>query len=328
MKRKILAIIMCVLIVTVSGCGASKKNDSSLEFTTDSKNNMDNSSSESGSSGTVGYENYKDTEQSVHEVGSNSTVSQTTAENSSRKLIKTVDLTIETLEFDEFIKLLENKTSESGGYIESSSSENSSYRYDRLKNATYTIRVPYEKLDQFVTMIGENANVIGKTSKTEDATLSYYDTESRKKALEIQQERLLELLKKAEKIEDIIELEARLSDVTYELESQSSILRNYDNLVRYSTIRVSVYEVERETKVEKESTWQKMKHGLSDTMYEIKEGIEAFAIFVVSNLPYIIFWGIILVIAVLVIKRRLRIKNGIANTRKEPIPPTEDKDNP
>lgn len=306
MKRKILVVIVCLLIFTVSGCSSVKNKE--MNYTAESDYEIPREE-------TVGYESTNEYTDTASESEENTSAAN--VKNSGRKRITTVNLSIETLEFDQLTKLLEQKITEAGGYVEASSSENSSYRYDRVKNASYTFRIPSEKLDDFVTMVGENANIIEKKSETDDVTLSYYDSESRKKALEIQQERLLNLLEKAEKIEDIIELESRLSEVTYELEAQGSVLRNYDNLVEYSTIHVSVYEVERERKVVKESTSQKMKQGLSDTMYEIKEGIEAFTVSVVTNLPYIIFWGIVIVVIVFIIKSKIRSKKRIINTSKE-----------
>ncbi len=310
MKRKILLLMMCFIVFTTSACGASKKSDSSME----SKNDNITLAGNASSLGFTGKDNVTSTMEELKETNTIDSVNPT--KTSGEKLIVTMNLGIETLEFDKFIELLERKTIEGGGYIESSSSENNSYRSERLKYATYTLRIPNNVIDDFVAIIGDSANIINKTTNTENVTLAYYDSESRKKALEIQQERLLKLLEKADKIEDIIELESRLSEVTYQLESQNSILRNYDNLVAYSTIHVSVYEVERETKVEKESTTQKMISGLSDTLYEIKQGIESFAVFLVSNLPYLVFWGVVIAVGIIT-GRRIRRKKRKNHTINE-----------
>ena len=66
---------------------------------------------------------------------------------------------------------------------------------------------------------------------TENVTLQYVSTESRVKALETEQTRLLELLENAETMEDLLTIEARLTDVRWELENYASQLRVLDNQV-------------------------------------------------------------------------------------------------
>ena len=95
-----------------------------------------------------------------------------------------------------------------------------------------TARIPAKRLDEFVQRVGEQSNITNKEERVEDVTLQYVDLESRKKALATEQDRLLELLEKAESVEDIISIEARLSDVRYELESMESQLRTLNNQIR------------------------------------------------------------------------------------------------
>ena len=118
--------------------------------------------------------------------------------------------------------------------------------------------------------------------------------ESRKKALEVEQERLLSLLEKAETVEDIIVIETRLSEVRYELESYGSQLRTYDNKVDYSTVNIDIREVERVTPVAEESVWDRIKNGVGESIYDILRDIKNFVIGFIIDLPYIIVWAIIL----------------------------------
>ena len=302
MKKKLCVLLIVITSIILTACGGYKKSE-----------NVSKDSVAQSTSGTVGFANtesgnYQEAKPEEALTDNADTKTALDSENgdvvSERKLIKNAELEVETLEFERFIDLLEAKVTETGGYIESSNTSNNSYHYNRLKYANYTLRIPSDKLDEFVHIVGENANIVNTSTSTDDVTLSYYDSESRKKALEIQQERLLALLEKADKVEDIIELESRLSEVTYQLESQSTILRNYDNLVEYSTVRLNINEVERETQKAPETIGDKMKTGLSETFYNIKEGLENLVVFVVVNFPYIIFWGVVIVGAILVIKKK------------------------
>lgn len=89
-------------------------------------------------------------------------------------------------------------------------------------------------------MVSEIGNVTQKNESVEDVTLQYVDVESRKKALETEQERLMELLSSAENMEDLLAIESKLSEVRYELENYGSQLRMLDNQIDYSTVNVDV----------------------------------------------------------------------------------------
>ena len=77
----------------------------------------------------------------------------------------------------------------------------------------------------------------------EDITGSYFDTQARLNALEQEEKRLLELLEKAETLDEIIQLEDRISNVRYEIESLTSQMKIYDKEVAYSTVSIFLEDV-------------------------------------------------------------------------------------
>lgn len=206
-----------------------------------------------------------------------------------RKLIRTFDMTIETREFDGVLEGIKSRVKELGGYIESASLDSGSEYYSRYNRySDLMIRVPSEKLDQFVENVKDSANVTYVSEYTDDITLKYVDTESRKLALETERDRLLELLEKAETVEDIITIESRLSEVRYELESYTSQLRTYDNQIDYSTVNLSIHEVDREVKAEPKGFWEEVKEQFEGSLYELGQGIRGFTIWFLGSLPYLI----------------------------------------
>ncbi len=227
------------------------------------------------------------------------------AQATERKLIKTVDLSVETEEYDTLLANLEQQIAGLGGYIEYQNQYNGSYYsgYQETRNAYMQIRIPVAHMDEFVVNVGEWTNIRNKEERVEDVTLQYVDLESRKKALETEQDRLLELLEKAESVEDIISIEARLSDVRYELESMESQLRTLNNQIDYSTINLSIQEVRRLTPTEEKSVWDKMRNGFVKTIYNIGDDIEYGFVWFVVNIPYFIIWIVIIVIAFLIVRR-------------------------
>ena len=246
-------------------------------------------------------------------VTANSEIAQPAETN--RKLIRTFDINIDTKEFDSVLVGIQQKVQELGGHIEQSSLDGGSayyHSYNRYSNMT--VRIPSDKLDGFVENVKETANVTYISESTEDITLKYVDTESRKIALETERDRLLELLEKAETVEDIITIESRLSEVRYQLEAYASKLRTYDNQVDYSTVHISISEVDRETKVEPKTFWEEVKEEFSDTIYDLGRGFKNFAIWLLGSSPVIVLWVAVIAAAVLAVKtvgKKRRLKKAL-----------------
>ena len=223
-----------------------------------------------------------------------------------RKIIKNGNLTIQTREFDEFMTELERSILAVGGYVEASSINGNSYNKNRMRSADITARIPAENLDAFCDQVSDLGNVTYKNLYTRDVTLTYVDLESHVKALRTEQQTLMDLLEKAESVEDIITIQSRLSDVLYEIESYESTLRTFDDQIAYSSVYLSIQEVQRETTVEKESAAQEIARRFRENWEDVKEGFARFGINFVSDLPVILVWvvflGIILLIVVLIIK--------------------------
>lgn len=222
--------------------------------------------------------------------------------NSQEKIIRNAALEMETQDFDNLIDTLDKEIKKLGGYVENSNISGKYYYSNDLRYGNITARVPKEKFDEFVNSIYDVANVVNKQESTENVTLQYVDTQSHIKTLEVEQSRLLALLEKVETLEDIITLETRLSSVRYELESYNTQLRTYDNLVNYSTVTLNIQEVERmtETKDVKKTVWNRIHSGFSNSIYNISEGLKDFFVWFVINLPYLLLWGIIITVAILV----------------------------
>ena len=162
-----------------------------------------------------------------------------------------MDMNVETDDLEVLMSGLEQKIQALGGYVEDQSIHNgSNYSARRYRNANITVRIPDEQVEQFTGDIAGMANVVSQNLRREDITLKYVATASRVTALETEEARLLELLAKAETMADLLEIEARLTDVRYELENYASQLRLYDNQVDYATVYLSISEVQEYTPVE------------------------------------------------------------------------------
>ncbi len=230
-----------------------------------------------------------------------STATNTTVYPQGRKLIRNVELYVETDTFDELLAGLQKKITELEGYIEQSDISGNSLNYrgePTPKRAVITARIPNTNMDSFINTVQTKGNVTNKTENTQDVTLQYSDITSRKKSLGIEQERIWEFLEKAETIDSVVALEQRLSEIRYELESMESQLRLYDNQVDYSTVYLNISEVKDFTPVEPETPGTRIKKGFADNMLALSTALTTLMIGIITSSP---FWIPLLLIALLVI---------------------------
>lgn len=320
--KKILAIILCVLLVTaLVGCGASR--DKAAADSVDQNLYRAVPAEEYGGLSAGSLYAYSETSAPAPtEPVPGDSVS------TNRKLIRTVSLNLETEEYDVLLDGISERIAACGGYVESLDAD-TRYSSDS-RYAHMTIRVPAARLDEFVSSVSGISNVVQKSENTEDVTLTYVDLESHASALRTEQERLIELLAKAENLTEILEIEDRLTDVRYELEYMESQLRTYDNLVDYATVTLTINEVKvlTDTEVVEKGFWEKIGDGFMDSLNSVWEGLKNFFSFIVIAVPYLVviavIAGIILLIIILCVKksRKKAAKRNTAPQKTEPpMPP-------
>lgn len=296
MKKKVLACVLSgILAVSIFGCGSK-----SMVAT--------ESAMENAAYDDMAYDSGYDTTESAsaEEAGGGAVTSENGIEEvqeTDRKLIRNVNLSLQTKEFDTVLENMSQKVKDLGGYIQDFSVWGSSSDYSSSRSASYTLRIPSDKLDEFIDVVETLGNVTYKNESVDDVTLRYVDVDSHKKALETEQERLLALLEKAENVEDIINIENRLSDVRYELENYESQIRLLDNQIDYSTVYVDISEVSRVTDTGKQGFFEEVASRFSDSVYVVLMGLRGFAIGILGSLPILVVWGVILAVVVILLRK-------------------------
>lgn len=225
--------------------------------------------------------------------------------NPQQKLIRTVYLNAETEAMDDLLANVEQRVAELGGYVEGREVFNgSSYNSSRTRYANLTIRIPADRMNGFVEAVAEVSNITSNRETAEDVTLDYVATQSRITALETEQERLLELLAQAKDMEDLLLIEARLTEVQSELERVTSQLRVYDNLVNYGTIHLEIREVRQYTVVEEEpeTVWQRIASGFMKSLKGLGTGITEVFVFLITAIPYLAVLALGIAAAILLIR--------------------------
>lgn len=233
------------------------------------------------------------------------------SELKNEKIIKTVELYAETKEYTAYINAIKADVSALGGYVEKSSTDlGNNSRYNR--NARLIVRIPAEKLDEFLTKAGENGNITSLTEEQQNVTLEYVDIESRISAFKTERDTLTKLLSEAASLENVLAIQERLSEVNYEIENYTAQLRVLENRVGYSTVTMHINEVERVTE-EKPSLWTQIKNRFSDNLEDVGNMLRNLVIDVVGGIPVILPVAAIAVVAIIVIKKLLKRRKAKRN---------------
>lgn len=313
MKKKLCVVFLTAMMaLSLSGCGSSSKYSEMAaadmampeeapapEFEVTEEAAIEESPAENGMTDAGAGE-------------ANAQVTQTT-----EKIIYTYNYSVETKQFDTFMQAVLNRISEYGGYLENSET-NGNAEMNISRYANLVIRIPAERMHDFLNMVEENSNVTYSRSSTENVTLNYVDMQSHIKALKTEQETLMGILERATKLEDIITIQNQLTNIRYELESYESQLRVFDNRINYSTLYLDINEVERETNVATEMSYgEEIAQGLSDTFYDLGQGLRSFSIWFVVNLPYILLWIVIIVVLVFIARAVFRRMYGEEKREKK-----------
>lgn len=296
-RRSLLALISLALSMSLLLVGCSSKSYSQNASATESP--MAPAPMESPAETEMGFVS----EDNALDLKSDLTTSSPLADKNV-KLIWTADLSMETLDFDGCVSGLNQLVTDFGGYIESSYTQGGQRLsgYSNNRYASYTIRIPAQRLDEFLEQMGSIGNVTSRSKSSRNITLDYADNEARKETLQLEQERLMELLAQATELEDIITLESRLSEIHYQLDGYSSTLRRYDDLVDFSTVELSINEVKQITEVDAATIPERISAGFKDSLFQLKEFFGDFFVFITARSPILLAWAIVIVLLVLLVR--------------------------
>jgi hypothetical protein len=239
-----------------------------------------------------------------------------------RKVIKTVRKEVETKEFDKAVNLITERTLKDKGYIQSSNTSGG-----RLLNGDYVgnrygefvVRIPVDKLNTFLKDVENIGVVISSSENGEDITSQYFDTEARVKTLKIEEERLLAILQKSEKLTDVIELEKRLSEVRTEIENLTGTLKRYDNLVALATVTINLREVQEVTELKTKPVGfgEKIVTSFKDSVASLYEILKGLVLVIVSVIPFAALAAVIAMpIVVIAKKHEKKIKGALKKDEK------------
>lgn len=294
MKRKfksIAVILMLMIIISfvAVGCGAKKSATS-----TESKPSMDISKGDSGLSN-----NNNVFSDEASKTKTDSKVPLNASLEGQGKIIRNGIIQMETLSFDETVKQILTKTNSLGAYVQSSNVAGTSIEAklsQQSRRGVFILRIPKTKFDSFILDIGNLGSITSQQISTEDVTSAYFDTQAHLKSLTIQEERLLELLKKTGELKDIIVLEKELSTIRYEIEGLTGNLKKWDNLIDFCTLNIELVEVHK-IKENPVSFVDKIVNGFTSSVKSLVDFSKGFVVMISILIPYLVVLSIVLLIS-------------------------------
>ena len=204
--------------------------------------------------------------------------------NNERKLIKRANVTIRTENLDNADVSIKSLLQKYEAYTASTSiDENSRY---------YSLRVPSKYYDVFLSEMDGMGRLINRYESTEDVTLRYYDLEGR---LETKKELLRTFqayLGRANNIEEILAVEARIAELMYDIEGTGMQLRNLGNQVDYSTIDLYLLGPVTSTSISKLTLGERVKKMFSGFGGFLAGVVVVLIGIIIYGIPILIFAGI------------------------------------
>lgn len=165
-------------------------------------------------------------------------VNPKTNETTEAKIIKTGNLRFQTDDLDKTYKQIQLAVKKYRALVKDDSQSNDDYEFTRR----ISIRIPNKNFDSFITDISKGVAYFDqKEISSEDVTEEYIDVASRIKTKKVLEERYYELLKKATKISEMLEIEKKLSEIREEIEAKEGRLKYIESQVAMSTLDIQFY---------------------------------------------------------------------------------------
>ena len=288
MNKKMGIVIIAVSLVMITMLGCSKK-DSMME---QSANYADKSAPSAGS----GSKN------SAADSATATVVSQTETKSQEKKIIQTGQITIIVEDIKKSSSDIRATVNDLGGYMES---ENI-MEY----NSDARVRIPAEKLDVFVEYVTKNFDVRNQQMSAQDITDTYVDNDSRLLNIKAQEAQILEVMKSAKTVEEILKVQNELFRVRSDIEAMQGRKKVWDRDVNFSTVTVSASKkqsaIESKVKILTGSEFGKaISKGFSKSTTSVILFFENLIIFILSNIIVLL---ILVVVGYFVYKKFLTNK--------------------
>lgn len=212
--------------------------------------------------------------------------------NSDRKIIRNAELSLEAESPEESQKKITSIAESKGGFVVESQQSSSDVRSNTRDVVSMTIRVPAAKFNEALDEIRNAAKrVVVETVKGDDVTEEFIDVEARLKAKKALEQQFMEIMKRANSVEDALSVQSQLADVRGEIEKIEGRKRFLENQASLSTIKIRL---QTPTALSASSTGfsYRLAESFSNGLDVALSFILGLVTFVIAILPFVLFIGL------------------------------------
>lgn len=213
-----------------------------------------------------------------------------------RLVIENADLAIVVKDPKARMTELSNLATEFGGYVVSSNLyQTYTSTSKEVPEATIVIRVDSKRLDEALKKIKEGAvDVQYENRSGQDVTSTYVDLQSQLKAKQAAEKKLLEILEKAEKSEDVLAIYLQIENIQTQIEQLKGQIKYYEESAALSSVSVRLI-AEESTQPIEIGPWKPAgaaKDAVEDLVRFLQNFTEFLIRFVIFTLPALILIAI------------------------------------
>lgn len=199
----------------------------------------------------------------------------------SQKIIKEAYLKFETNDLENTYNQVKTAIAANKASIQNDSQE----KDYRTITRRLTIRIPSQNFDPFLESISKGVSYFDeKNISSQNVTEQYIDLTSRLNTKRKLEERYIEILKKASKVSEILEIEKQISAIREEIEAKQGQLKYLESRVSESTVTIEFYKTIAQKEGVKISYGSKIWTAIQSGFFSLSE----FLISIISVWPFII----------------------------------------
>ena len=315
-------ILLLLIAVGMSGCGGSETSKSDTTERLAASNGIADSGetnkgfgySDSKTSDKVkAQDSIKSEEKPSNGLTPGDKSSPTSFQNAilaQRKVIRNANLSIEVQDFDKAYSSIKTMI-KAFGYVQESNIKKDKAEVNGaeklITSGTIIIRVNRDKFDDVMTDIKGVGTLLEESTKGDDVTDKFFDTESRLRLLRYEESRLEDYLKKISDPDVIFKTESRLTDIRHEIESLTGTLQKWSDLVELSTITISIYEKGQVPKVDN-SYFSRLSETFLGSLAGVGRFFAELILVLAGSLPALVIIGILAFVGFKAVKRHKKKK--------------------
>lgn len=203
------------------------------------------------------------------------------------RIIRTADIQFQVKDVLKSHAVISQLVKQHKAYFDSDNQNNSGYRQE----VNMVIRVPATAFDTLMAaLLEQSVYTTYKNIRSEDITAAYADTEARLRNKRAAEQRYIEILKKAAKVSDVLEVEDKLRTIREEIEATEARLKVMQQQVSYSTINLNIYQP-LDYRPEPEIGFGSR---MAESFVRGWRGLMEVSLLAVRLWPFLIIWGLIM----------------------------------